>query len=268
VSEALPPGWYEDPWHGPGVRWWDGLQWTTHTAVPHGSAPAPPPPVVWTPPAQPPRRRPPWWVWTLAALGVIVPVAAFAAIIVGASNESNVDLNFGYTTPSFSPPITPNVPTPAPPQGLAPGGAQPPHSLRAGPAAPGEALRIYTRDGEVRVSVLDVVDPVARGGYYRGPRSGTRWVGVRMRIANVGATTYEDDPANDTRLVAGRRTLQADSALLTTCDVFPVQVRIPSGQSRSGCVIFEVPRGTSPRQLRFASDSYFGPELGTFVLGR
>jgi hypothetical protein len=36
------PGWYEDPWHAPGMRWWDGHQWTTHIVVPHG-APAPPP---------------------------------------------------------------------------------------------------------------------------------------------------------------------------------------------------------------------------------
>jgi uncharacterized protein DUF2510/uncharacterized protein DUF4352 len=268
VSEALPPGWYEDPWHGPGIRWWDGVRWTTHTAAPIGS-PAPPPPIVWTPPPQPPRRRPPWWVWTLAVLGVLVPMGAFAAIIIAAGNSAT---EFDYTTPSFTPPIAPSVPTPAPPQGLpsAPPttSSQPPHSLRAGPAAPGEALRISTRNGEVQVRVLDVVDPVDRGGYYRGPRSGTRWVGVRVRIANLSGTTYEDDPANDTRLVAGGRTLQADSALLTTCDVFPVTVSIAPGQARSGCVIFEVPRGSSPRQLRFASDSYFGPELGTFVLGR
>jgi hypothetical protein len=205
-------------------------------------------------------------VWTLAVLGLLVPLAAFAAIVIAAGNSTT---DPGYTTPSFAPPITPGVPTPAAPQGLpSTGAAGPPHSLRAGPAAPGESLRISTRNGEVQVRVLDVVDPVDRGGYYRGPRSGTRWVGVRVHIANVGATTYEDDPANDTRLVAGGRTLQADSALLTTCDVFPVTISIPPGQARSGCVIFEVPQGSSPRQLRFASDSYFGPELGTFVLGR
>jgi hypothetical protein len=47
-----------------------------------------------------------------------------------------------------------------------------------------------------------------------------------------------------------------------------VQITLAPGGSRQGCVIFEVPRGSSPRQLRFASDSYFGPELGTFILGR
>jgi hypothetical protein len=257
VSEALPPGWYEDPWHAPGVRWWDGERWTTHTAVPVGSAAPAPPPRPWPPVAPPaPSRRPPWWVWTLAALGVLVPLGAFAAIIVAAGNSTT---DISYTPP----PITTPAPITPPTTGY-----QPPHSLRAGPAAPGEPLRLSTRNGEIRVSVLEVVDPVGRGGYYRGPRAGTRWVGVRLRIANVGGTTYNDDPANDTRLVAGDRTLQADSALLTTCDVFPVQITLAPGGSRQGCVIFEVPRGSSPRQLRFASDSYFGPELGTFILGR
>jgi hypothetical protein len=261
VSEALPPGWYEDPWHEPGLRWWDGHRWTTHTAVPVGQPGPPPRSRTAVPPAAPaPARRPPWWVWTLAALGVIVPVGAFAAIIVAAGNSST---EIDYTpTPPLSSPATPSPVTPPTTS------YQPPHSLRAGPAAPGEPLRLATRNGEIRVAVLGVVDPVERGGYYRGPRPGTRWVGVRLRIANVGGTTYNDDPANDTRLIAGQRTLQADSALLTTCDVFPVQVTLAPGAAREGCVIFEVPTGDSPRQLRFASDSYFGPELGTFILGR
>ena len=118
------------------------------------------------------------------------------------------------------------------------------------------------------MSVAGVVDPVARGGYYRGPRAGTRWVGVRLRIVNVGSTNYDDDPANDTRLVADDHVLQADSALLQTCDVFPVSLSLAPGESSEGCVIFEVPTRSSPRRLRFASDSYFGPELGTFILGR
>jgi hypothetical protein len=202
-----------------------------------------------------------WWVWTLAALGLLVPIGAFAAIIIaGASSSSEID----YT------PITPQISTPGAPTPSAPPATYaPPHSQRAGPAPPGQSLRIATRSGaKIRVSVAGVIDPVARGSYYRGPRPGTRWVGVRLRIVNVGSTNYDDDPANDTRLIAGGHLLQADSALLQTCDVFPVSVSLAPGETTEGCVIFEVPAGDSPRQLRFAADSYFGPELGTFILGR
>ncbi len=27
---AKGPGWYGDPWGGPGKRWWDGQSWTEH----------------------------------------------------------------------------------------------------------------------------------------------------------------------------------------------------------------------------------------------
>jgi len=28
----MQPGWYADPWHPGGLRWWDGWQWTPHTS--------------------------------------------------------------------------------------------------------------------------------------------------------------------------------------------------------------------------------------------
>src|SRR3954452_23321678 len=93
MTDAMPAGWYEDPWHGPGLRWWDGHQWTVHTVVPHGYHPPPRYPVA-TPASAPPPPRPggpPWWVWTLAALGVIAPIAAFVAIIVAGVSGSTGD---------------------------------------------------------------------------------------------------------------------------------------------------------------------------------
>jgi Protein of unknown function (DUF2510)/Domain of unknown function (DUF4352) len=253
VSDVLTPGWYEDPWHHPGMRWWDGHQWTTHTVIPHG-APAPPVAPVAPRPA-PALRHPPWWVWTLAALALLAPFIAFIALVLGSASRTN---RYAYSPREVASPVT-AAPTTS---------YGPPHSLRAGPAPQGRSLRIQTRNGAVRVAVTGVVDPVDRGGYYRGPRSGTRWVGVRLRVVNAGADDYVDDVGNDTRLVAGKKALQADSALLDTCRAFPVQVTLAPGEGREGCVLFEVPTGAQPRQLRFASDSYFGPELGTFILGR
>jgi hypothetical protein len=29
---AIPPGWYEDPWRQAALRWWDGTTWTEHTS--------------------------------------------------------------------------------------------------------------------------------------------------------------------------------------------------------------------------------------------
>lgn len=39
-----PPGWYPDPHGGPSQRYWDGQQWTEHSAAPAGPPQGAPPP--------------------------------------------------------------------------------------------------------------------------------------------------------------------------------------------------------------------------------
>ncbi|MCC5953683.1 MAG: DUF4041 domain-containing protein [Acidimicrobiia bacterium] len=60
MSQKVPPGWHPDP-HGAGcLRWWDGSQWTAHTAPlagPPASVPETPP--LPTPPAQAPAEPTP-----------------------------------------------------------------------------------------------------------------------------------------------------------------------------------------------------------------
>ena len=40
-----PPGWYDDPWDGRRIRWWDGREWTGYAALrPVAASPSPPAP--------------------------------------------------------------------------------------------------------------------------------------------------------------------------------------------------------------------------------
>ncbi|MCU1391752.1 MAG: hypothetical protein JWM34_180 [Ilumatobacteraceae bacterium] len=38
-----PPGWFADPWGGPALRFWDGVQWTAQSAAPVAPRPVTPP---------------------------------------------------------------------------------------------------------------------------------------------------------------------------------------------------------------------------------
>ncbi|WP_045876806.1 phospholipid scramblase-related protein [Pseudofrankia sp. DC12] len=62
MSQNSPvPGWYPDPSGAPGLRWWDGVQWTGHTQAAPGQPPAPSLPQQPTPqqPAAPVYQKPP-----------------------------------------------------------------------------------------------------------------------------------------------------------------------------------------------------------------
>ncbi|MGD3112358.1 phospholipid scramblase-related protein [Streptomyces sp. YGL11-2] len=60
TQTAVPPGWYQDPYGAPVVRWWDGYRWTEHTQAspppapqaPVYAQPAVPAPAYPQPPAQ------------------------------------------------------------------------------------------------------------------------------------------------------------------------------------------------------------------------
>jgi uncharacterized RDD family membrane protein YckC len=119
---TTPPGWYPDPDAGGGQRWWDGQQWTEHSAP--GAAPAPaqyagpqtggyaPPPPGFQPggyaqpqaaygPAGPgglPRPYAGWWsrvgASVLDALILVVPVVVVALVVGALSGGRTVGEQF------------------------------------------------------------------------------------------------------------------------------------------------------------------------------
>ncbi|OHV39901.1 MULTISPECIES: phospholipid scramblase-related protein [Pseudofrankia] len=59
MSQNSPtPGWYQDPSGAPGLRWWDGTQWTTHTQQAPQGQPTPPPQAQPQPAQQAPVAQP------------------------------------------------------------------------------------------------------------------------------------------------------------------------------------------------------------------
>lgn len=62
VSVRVPPGWYQDPQHVEGLRWWDGEQWSSQTRARSDAS------------AERVRGGP--FVWLLSALAVVAVLAA------------------------------------------------------------------------------------------------------------------------------------------------------------------------------------------------
>jgi hypothetical protein len=121
--------------------------------------------------------------------------------------------------------------------------------------------------GKVAVTVLGTVDPATGLDGYT-PKTGYRFVGVQLRLANVGTQIYDDSPENGALLIDDRGEQHyADLAEITSGDGFGGHVRMSGEDSRSGYVVFQIAQGAKLRLFQFALDSGFAPSMGQWNLG-
>ncbi|MGN8247214.1 DUF2510 domain-containing protein [Cellulomonas soli] len=161
TTEAGTPaaGWYTDPQHGTGHRWWDGTGWTTHTRAPEPVAlvpvepePAVPAPRTWSA-ATTPFASATATPFVPAAAAPFVPVAPLPSTSAPSATTSG---GLGVTAPSE--PARPvnrggadaayGAPTPATPAWYGPpvAAVQPPYG-QAGYGAPGYGPPGYGTSG-------------------------------------------------------------------------------------------------------------------------
>lgn len=137
-------------------------------------------------------------------------------------------------------------------------------------AAMGSPLLLRgTEDATLQATVLAVIDPLPTASADR-PGAGERFVGVVLRLRNVGMTLYTDSPAAAATLVTtrGRPAGQASADYRgRTCGgAFAASVELGPGRMARGCVPFVVATGERARRLRFAVDAGLGPQSGTWRL--
>jgi hypothetical protein len=120
--------------------------------------------------------------------------------------------------------------------------------------------------GKVAVTVLGTVDPATGLDGYT-PKTGYRFVGVQLRLANIGTQIYDDSPENGALLIDDRGEQHyADLAEITSGDGFGGHVRMTGEDSRTGYVVFQVAQGAKLRLFQFALDSGFAPSMGQWSL--
>lgn len=131
----------------------------------------------------------------------------------------------------------------------------------------GDSITLKGTDTKMKVTVIRVIDPVAASEFDK-PSSGHRFVGVQVKLKNVGDKTYSDAPSNGAKLIATGDE-QADPALLTSGDCssgFGSDATISAGSQEQGCIPFEVKNGKRPKRFQFGLDSGFGPQTGEWSL--
>jgi hypothetical protein len=120
--------------------------------------------------------------------------------------------------------------------------------------------------GKVSVTVLQVVDSATGLDGYT-PKPGSRFVGVQIRLGNVGQSVYDDSPENGALLVDSRGEQHyADLAEITAGDGFGGHVRMGAEETRTGFIVFQLPQGVTARTFQFALDSGFAASMGQWSI--
>lgn len=133
----------------------------------------------------------------------------------------------------------------------------------------GALLLRGTEDTTIEATVVGVRDPLP-SGRTGSPGTGERFVGVVLRLKNVGMTAYSDSPAAAASLVttSGRPAgnASADYQGGACGGAFTSSVDLPPGRTARGCVPFVVVKGERARRFRFGVDAGMGPQSGTWRL--
>jgi hypothetical protein len=132
----------------------------------------------------------------------------------------------------------------------------------------GDSITLRGQETELEVRVVRVLDPAPAGpaDITLDPRA--RFVGVELRLRNIGAGRYSESPlAGSTLLTGGGGEAEPVNLIGGPCGGdFALHVSLAPGARRAGCVPFEVAGGKRPASFQFGLDSGFAPEVGTWRL--
>ncbi len=116
----------------------------------------------------------------------------------------------------------------------------------------GHTQSVHADGADLTVTVTRVIDPLTHTGSSVLP--GTRQVGVALRIANQAGATYDSTASGDVSLVLASGQAAPLDVRSGACEtpLTDFESLIGSGDVRSGCVGFSVPRRTRVLAVRFS----------------
>ena len=234
------PGWYPDPAGGPGLRFWDGQEWT---AV--APAPAPHPfPAAGRPTPPPPQPGKPG-MSNGVKIGLGVGGVVIAAAALGSIGDSDTKKTSSSSSSRASASST--FKADAPP---APKTSSAPKTREI--AAPGSAVR----DGKFEFEVLGVGRSPSKKGIFEPELAKGEFFIVTLRVTNIGdkARSYS---ASAQHLIINGNKYDASSSISDETwreDINP-------GLSIDAQVMFDIPPGAVPEAIEVHDSTFSGGAL-------
>jgi hypothetical protein len=136
----------------------------------------------------------------------------------------------------------------------------------------GDETTLKGLHGSMKVTVLKVRDPLpsppARGLLREIPQKGNRFVGVQVRLTNLGNELYDDSLLNGSRLTTDvPKGAQPTILLGGKCkSKFGTNTRIPAGATKTGCLPFQVKKKAKVTAFELTLNSGYGPETSAWAV--
>jgi hypothetical protein len=120
---------------------------------------------------------------------------------------------------------------------------------------------------EIEATVTAYKDSLTTGEFDK-PSSGNRFVGVELKLKNVGSKPYSDAPSNGATLLsaAGRQAKGTVIASGECSESFTASVKLASGEAQEGCIAFEMPEGETAAKFQWTAASGFAGETAEWSL--
>jgi hypothetical protein len=120
-----------------------------------------------------------------------------------------------------------------------------------------------TGELKLSVSVKKVVPTAVGKGAFEKPRKGERFAAVRFVFKNVGETAYHDSPTFGAKLIdTTGKGYDPTVATVSAGAAFPRVLNLPHGRSKSGYIVFAVPKKARISCVQYALNAGAADELG------
>ena len=118
------------------------------------------------------------------------------------------------------------------------------------------------------VTLVKVYDPATSSNQFLQPDSGKRFVATPITIKNSSSGTISPNILFEGALIdkANQSYNSAVVSSVSECQDFASNLKVASGDSATGCIVFEVPTGNAAAKFQYTPSSGFSSNTGQWLI--